>query len=47
VAIEVNFAVADADTLRSPQLLATTNYILRNAGLYSTRYHFPRPPGAP
>jgi prepilin-type N-terminal cleavage/methylation domain-containing protein len=43
VAIEVNFAVADPEVLRNPQLLANTNYILRNAGLYSTRFRLPPP----
>jgi prepilin-type N-terminal cleavage/methylation domain-containing protein len=43
VAIEVNFAVADPEILRNPALLANTNYILRNAGLYSTRFRLPPP----
>jgi hypothetical protein len=42
-AVEVNFAVADPETLRNPTLLANTNYILRNAGLYSTRFRLPPP----
>jgi prepilin-type N-terminal cleavage/methylation domain-containing protein len=46
-AIEVNFAVTDPDTLRNTTLLANPNYILRNAGLYSTRFYLPKPPNAP
>jgi hypothetical protein len=42
-AVEVNFAVADPETLRNRTLLANTNYILRNAGLYSTRFRLPPP----
>jgi prepilin-type N-terminal cleavage/methylation domain-containing protein len=42
-AVEVNFAVADPETLRNPALLANPNYILRNAGLYSTRFRLPPP----
>jgi type II secretory pathway pseudopilin PulG len=46
-AIEVNFAVADPDTLRNTEQLNNPNYILRNAGLYSTRFYLPKPPNAP
>lgn len=46
-AIEVNFAVADPDTLRNTNQLNNANYILRNAGLYSTRFYLPKPPNAP
>jgi len=42
-AVEVNFSVADPETLRNRDLLANTNYILRNAGLYSTRFRLPPP----
>jgi prepilin-type N-terminal cleavage/methylation domain-containing protein len=45
-AIEVNFAVADPDTLRNTNLLSNPNYILRNSGLYSTRVYLPKPPNA-
>jgi prepilin-type N-terminal cleavage/methylation domain-containing protein len=47
VAIEVNFAVTDPDIQRNTNLLNNPQYILRNAGLYSTRYFLPKPPGAP
>jgi prepilin-type N-terminal cleavage/methylation domain-containing protein len=47
VAVEVNFAVADPDILRNTDLLNNPRYILRNAGLYSTRYYLPKPPNAP
>jgi prepilin-type N-terminal cleavage/methylation domain-containing protein len=46
-AIEVNFAVADPDTLRNTDQLNNPDYILRNAGLYSTRFYLPKPPNAP
>lgn len=42
-AVEVNFAVTDPDTLRNTELLNNPNYILRNAGLYSTRFRLPAP----
>jgi len=42
-AIEVNFAVADPDGIRNLELLANPGYVLRNAGFYSFRVHFPRP----
>jgi hypothetical protein len=45
-AIEINFAVADPDSLRNTDLLANPKYILRNAGLYSTRFFLPKPPNA-
>jgi prepilin-type N-terminal cleavage/methylation domain-containing protein len=47
VAIEINFAVTDPDIQRNTNLLNNPQYILRNAGLYSTRYFLPKPPGAP
>ena len=47
VAIEVNFAVTDPDVMRNTNLLNNPQYILRNAGLYSTRYFLPKPPTAP
>jgi len=43
-AIEVNFAVADPDSLANTNLLSNPSFILRNAGLYSTRFSLPRPP---
>ena len=46
-AIEVNFAVADADALRNTNQLNNPNYVLRNAGLYSTRFYLPEPPPSP
>jgi prepilin-type N-terminal cleavage/methylation domain-containing protein len=47
VAVEVNFAVADPDTLANTNIIGSPNYILRNAGLYSFRIPLPRPPNAP
>jgi prepilin-type N-terminal cleavage/methylation domain-containing protein len=47
VAIEVNFAVADPETLANSNLLSNPNAILRNAGLYSFRIPLPKPPNAP
>ncbi len=47
VALEVNFAVSDPDTLRNTNLRANPKYILRNAGLYSTRFYLPKPPNTP
>ena len=46
-AIEVNFAVADPTTLANTNLINRSTYILRNAGLYSFRIPFPKPPNAP
>jgi len=46
VAIEINFAVTDPDIQRNTNLLNNPQYILRNAGLYSTRFFLPKPPGA-
>jgi hypothetical protein len=46
VAIEVNFAVADPETLANTNLLNSPNYILRNAGLFSLRVPLPKPPNA-
>lgn len=46
-AIEVNFAVADPDTLANPDVIARTNFILRNAGLYSFRIPLPKPSNVP
>ena len=42
-AIEVNFAVADPDTLRNTNLISSPGFILRNAGLYSFRIPLPKP----
>lgn len=47
VAVEVNFAVADPDAMRNKELLSDANYILRNAGLYSTRFRLPPPMSQP
>lgn len=47
VAIEINFAVTDPDIQRNTNLLNNPQYILRNAGLYSTRFFLPKPPNAP
>jgi prepilin-type N-terminal cleavage/methylation domain-containing protein len=47
VAIEVNFAVADPDTLANSNIISSANYIMRNAGLYSFRIPLPKPPNAP
>jgi prepilin-type N-terminal cleavage/methylation domain-containing protein len=45
--LEVTFAVADPETLRNTDRLNDTNNILRNVGLYSTRFHLPKPPNEP
>lgn len=47
VAVEVNFAVADPETLANTNVIALTNFVLRNAGLYSFRIALPKPPVAP
>jgi prepilin-type N-terminal cleavage/methylation domain-containing protein len=47
VALEVNFAVADTDTLANEDLLNQAGYVLRNAGLYSFRIILPRPAESP
>jgi prepilin-type N-terminal cleavage/methylation domain-containing protein len=47
VAVEVNFAVADPETLANSNIIASANYILRNAGLYSFRIPLPKPPLEP
>jgi prepilin-type N-terminal cleavage/methylation domain-containing protein len=47
VAIEVNFAVADPETLANSNVIASSNVVLRNAGLYSFRIPLPKPPSAP
>lgn len=47
VAIEVNFAVSDPDTLRNTEQIADPNFRLRNAGLYSSRFFLPSPPELP
>lgn len=47
VAIEVNFAVADPETMANSNVIARTNFVLRNAGLYSFRIPLPKPPRAP
>lgn len=41
--VEVNFAVADPDTLKNTNLVNSPDYILRNAGLYSFRVPLPKP----
>jgi prepilin-type N-terminal cleavage/methylation domain-containing protein len=46
-AVEVNFAVADPEVLRNRQLLDNPDYVLRNAGLYSTRFRLPPPMTSP
>jgi prepilin-type N-terminal cleavage/methylation domain-containing protein len=46
-AIEVNFSVADPATLANTNIIASSRYILRNAGLYSFRFPLPKPPNAP
>lgn len=46
-AIEVNFSVADRATLANTSIISRTNYILRNAGLYSFRLPLPKPPNVP
>jgi hypothetical protein len=46
-AIEVNFAVADPTTLANTNLINRSDYVLRNAGLYSFRIALPKPPNAP
>lgn len=46
-AIEINFAAANPDAIANADLLANTNYRLRDAGLYSFRVVLPKPPGAP
>ena len=45
-AIEVNFSVADRTALANTNIIANTNYVLRNAGLYSFRIPLPKPPNA-
>jgi prepilin-type N-terminal cleavage/methylation domain-containing protein len=42
-AIEVNFAVADPETMANKDLWENKDVPLRNAGLYSFRIHFPLP----
>jgi len=44
-AVEVNFAVADPETMANKDLWQNKNIPLRNAGLYSFRIHFPQPAG--
>jgi len=46
-AVEVNFAVADPETLSNPDIMGMGTYILRNAGLYSFRIPLPKPAEAP
>jgi hypothetical protein len=43
-AIEVNFAVADPETLANSNLVEDASFIMRNAGLYSFRIPLPKPP---
>jgi prepilin-type N-terminal cleavage/methylation domain-containing protein len=45
--LEVNFSVADPDTLANSNLVNNPTFILRNAGLYSFRIPLPKPPNAP
>jgi prepilin-type N-terminal cleavage/methylation domain-containing protein len=47
VAVEVNFAVADPDTLANTNLLNSRGYIMRNAGFYSFRIPLPKPSNVP
>ena len=47
VAIEVNFSVGDRTILANSNIISLTNYVLRNAGLYSFRIPLPKPPNAP
>ena len=47
VAVEVNLAAADADAITNLDLLQNDNYRLRNAGYYSFRIQFPKPPASP
>jgi len=47
VAVEINFAVADPETLANPAFQANPEFRLRNAGLYSFRIHLPKPLLAP
>jgi prepilin-type N-terminal cleavage/methylation domain-containing protein len=46
-AIEVNFAVADPTTLVNTDLINRSDYVLRNAGLYSFRIPLPQPAPGP
>jgi len=46
-AVEVNFSVADRTTLANSNVIGRTDYVLRNAGLYSFRIPLPKPPNAP
>jgi prepilin-type N-terminal cleavage/methylation domain-containing protein len=45
-AVEVNFAVADPDSIANQDIWKNTDVPLRNAGLYSFRIHFPQPVAA-
>lgn len=47
VAVEINYAVADPETMANRALMDDPNYKLRNAGLYSFRISLPKPFGAP
>lgn len=47
VAIEVNFSVADRTALANSNIIGRTDYVLRNAGLYSFRIPLPKPPANP
>lgn len=47
VAVEINYGVADPETMANRELMDNPNYKLRNAGLYSFRVHLPKPPGTP
>jgi prepilin-type N-terminal cleavage/methylation domain-containing protein len=46
-AIEVNFSVADRTALANSNIIASSRYVIRNAGLFSFRIRLPKPPGAP
>ena len=39
--------MADPTTLANTNLINRSTYVLRNAGLYSFRIPFPKPPNAP
>lgn len=47
VAVEINLATSDDTALANQELLANTNYVLRNAGLFSFRVGLPRPMTTP
>ena len=43
VAIEINLATSDDTAMANQELLANTNYVLRNAGFFSFRVGLPKP----